>query len=158
MGAGPVTEYDDATVAMRGLFELACGLLVRGVVAVGAGLGFAWLVSKAVPSEHQGPWLLALTIAVALGVGIATAMLLDDASGATRKRVFDGYVRRYAYPITLVAGVLAGVLYADYAASISNTGSAEDAAVQACLRMPRCILMANRALGDDVRHSLPLRQ
>ncbi|MFI0844356.1 hypothetical protein [Mesorhizobium sp. IMUNJ 23232] len=143
----PKVEWDPKTETMRGLFELL--VLYVGMVAFALGVATAvdWTMREVITSV-EWKWRIGIAVVFFLGTIVVINQSFDGEDGERRRANAERLARRYGYPITLAVGLWGGTLLQEHWSTTSQLGEAKDAAVRACLQLPKCVTLAG-VLNDD---------
>ena len=133
---------DPKADAMRDLFELVARYALIGAAAYAVAFLVDWVVRHTLSHAALGKWAIAPSVVAFLATIIALNMSFDGPQGAHRRVLWETMAHRYGYPIVLLAGLLGGSYYRQYADAVSEAGMASRAAIVACSQTPACIELA----------------
>ena len=139
---------DPKSESMSELFELMVSYLLIAAVAYGVARGLFWVVTSLLPEVGTG-WRIGILGCGFFGTVLAINMSFDGVAGETRKRRFAVFAKRYAFPITLAAGLYLGSVVNEYRNLTSDTAVAEATMIAACLQTPGCLQNANEGNGGQ---------
>jgi len=133
---------DPKADAVRDLFELVARYALIGAAAYAVAFLVDCGIRHTLSHAALGKWAIAPSVFAFLATIVVFNMRLDGQQGARRRAFWETMAHRYGYPIVLLAGLLGGSYYRQYADAVSEAGMAGRAAIVACSQTPACIELA----------------
>jgi len=129
--------------SLRELFEMAAFWAIVWSCAFGIGILVAWVIAWVAPSGQMGGFGVFLPYLAGFAAVLAILIAGDV---ETRARLTRRFVSRYAFPVTLAAGIVIGWQWREHRPP-EDDDQAKSMAWHACAEMPDCIRRAEQLNG-----------